>query len=528
MLALKIFVVVGIACLSVFTRLSAQTGEKPYSITLEEVTWPEWPGMHSFVLGEWDGRWLLMTGRTGGLHGFLPPDPFPVLEANNKIRMFDPVTGEMWSSFTNTLPDVMRDQLHSTNAQYFQRDKYLYIIGGYGKDTLSDIFITFPNLLAVDLELLSEALVNDTEINSSFRQFTDTFFCVTGGEIEVLPNDEKIYLFGGHVFTGQYTKPASDAFTQTYTNELRKFILEDDGINITVLDLDVIKDTAMFHRRDLNFEPIVYPGEQFGLAAFAGVFQYEADWVWFNPVYVNETGYTMDEKFKQKLNAYTCPVMPVYDSVSQNYYATFFGGISQFYHNEVSDTIKEDLNVPFINDISTIIKYADGSTEQILEPIKFEALLGSNAVFILNGEVPHYSNEVIQLHKIYGQNLAGYIFGGIDALVPNFTPSSASNRLFKVWIDYENPLGVMEEEIEEISIYPNPVTDVLVINNSSQNTINSYQLINNLGEIIYTQNMEVLNDNTFLIDMKNLSAGIYFIKLTSDAGSIVSRVIKEN
>lgn len=526
MLTLKGFVAIGIACLSVFTRLSAQTGEKPYSITLEEVTFPEWPGMHSFVIGEWEGKWLLMTGRTGGLHGFLPPDPFPVIEANNKIRMLDPITGEMWSSFTNTLPDAMSDQLRSTNAQYFQRDKYLYIVGGYGKDTTSDILITFPNLLAVDLEQLTEALINDTEIISSFRQLTDTFFCVTGGEIEVLPNDEKIYLFGGHVFTGEYTKPASDAFTQTYTNELRKFTLEDDGINITISDAEQIKDTAVFHRRDLNFEPVVNPGEEFGLAAFAGVFQYEADWVWFNPVYVNETGFIMDEKFKQKLNAYTCPVMPVYDSVSQNYYSTFFGGISQFYHNEASDTIKEDMNVPFINDISTIIKYADGSTEQILEPIKFDALLGSNAVFILNADAPHYSNEVIQLHKIYGETLAGYIFGGIDALVPNFTPSSASNRLFKVWINYENPMAIVEGEFEQISIFPNPVNGTLILKNDSQKTIDSYQLINNLGEVLDAQEIKLLNGATCSINLKNISPGIYFLKLTSDSGSTVKKILK--
>ncbi len=528
MITLKKFVVLGMACLSAFTRLSAQTGAKPYTITLEEVTWTDWPGLHSFAKGAWDGRWLLMSGRTGGLHGFLPPNPFPVNEANNKIYMFDPVSGEHWSVFTNTLPDVMSDQLRSTNAQYFQRDKHLYIIGGYGKDTLTDILITFPNLLAVDLEQLSEAIINDTEINSSFRQLTDTFFCITGGEIEVLPNDGKVYLFGGHVFTGEYTKPASDAFTQTYTNELRKFILEDDGINIVVLDLEVIKDTAVFHRRDLNFEPIVYPGEQFGLAAFSGVFQYEADWVWFNPVYVDEGGYVMDEKFKQKLNAYTCPVMPVYDSVGQNYYATFFGGISQFYHNEASDTIKEDLNVPFINDISTIIKYADGSTEQILEPIKFDALLGSNAVFILNEDVPHYSNKVIQLHKIYGETLAGYIYGGIDALVPNFTPSTASNRLFKVWIDYENPLGINDVELGEINIYPNPAYDQILIYNSSLFTINTYQLINNLGVIISDQHINLLKGNTHTIHLKNLQSGIYFIKLTSDDGSSIKKLVMEN
>ncbi|MEI2675843.1 MAG: hypothetical protein V9F05_17575 [Chitinophagaceae bacterium] len=84
--------------------------------------------------------------------------------------------------------------------------------------------------------------------------------------------------------------------------------------------------------------------------------------------------------------------------------------------------LKQDLNVPFVNDISTIIKYADGSTEQYPQPIQFDALLGSNAEFILNNSIPHYNNRVIKLHDINGSVLAGYIYGGIDALIPNFTP----------------------------------------------------------------------------------------------------------
>ncbi|MBP8249782.1 MAG: hypothetical protein KAX72_06740, partial [Chitinophagales bacterium] len=50
--------------------LLSQVTAPPFTITLEEVTYSDWPGIHSFALGEWDGRWLIMTGRTGGLHGF--------------------------------------------------------------------------------------------------------------------------------------------------------------------------------------------------------------------------------------------------------------------------------------------------------------------------------------------------------------------------------------------------------------------------------------------------------------------------
>ena len=69
--------------------LLSQVTAPPFTITLEEVTYSDWPGIHSFALGEWDGRWLIMTGRTGGLHGFLPPTPFPIIDANKQIHLFD-------------------------------------------------------------------------------------------------------------------------------------------------------------------------------------------------------------------------------------------------------------------------------------------------------------------------------------------------------------------------------------------------------------------------------------------------------
>ncbi len=486
-----------------------QVTQPPFSVELEEVTWSAWPGLHSFAAGEWDGRWIIATGRTGGLHGFLPPSPFSVTEANRNIFMLDPVTGEQWSADIFSLPDAISDQLRSTNAEFIQIDKYLYIFGGYGKDTVSDNFITFPSMIAIDLEQLSDALLTGAGISSAFRQIEDSLFQVTGGEIEML--GDKIYLFGGHVFTGEYSKPASPAFTQVYTNELRKFILADDGTTISISDIEIIKDTANFHRRDLNFVPVMTAGEIEGLAAWSGVFQYDADWVWFHPVYFFDDGYAVDTNFSQVLNHYTCPVMGIYDSVSENYYATFFGGIGQNYYNEDLDTIKQDLNVPFVNDISTIIKYADGTTEQLPMHISFDALLGSNMAFILSDTIPQYENGVIKLHQLDGNTFAGYLFGGIDALLPNFTPSTASNRLFKVWINYEAPISVDEEENGIVKIYPNPAHDYFVIKNNAALPVTSVQLFNQLGEEIKTENVLISQDYRYTVDVKGLPEGIYFL-----------------
>lgn len=493
---------------------TAQVTTTPFTVELEEITHSDWPGLQSFASASVNNQWILFCGRTGGLHDLLPPDPFPVSQANSRIFLLDPVTGEQWSASINGLADSLRDQLRSTNTEWIQQGNYLYIIGGYGKDTTLDRFVTFPFLTAVNLNMLSDALVNATDIAPAFRMMRDSLFCVTGGELEMMSG--KMYLFGGHVFDGIYSKPAGPTFTQTYTNTLRSFSLTDDGTDIIISDVQMLTDTIAFHRRDLNFDPVIFPGETAAIAAFSGVFQYEADWVWKNPVYVTEDSVFTDTAFSQLLNGYTCPVMTIFDSVEQNYYATFFGGISQYYHNIADDTIKEDLNVPFVKDISTIIRYADGTTEQILQPILFDSYLGANAQFFLNDSVAHYSNGVIQLHHINGTVNAGYIFGGIDAAFANFTPSTASNRLFKVLLHNEKPLGIFNEPSGEVTVFPNPVNSILKVKNSTRVNISSVQIINALGEIVIRQNQCISPDEIVSIPVADLQPGMYFIRLNGD------------
>ncbi|MBK8980760.1 MAG: hypothetical protein IPM38_00180 [Ignavibacteria bacterium] len=63
------------------------------------------------------------------------------------------------------------------------------------------------------------------------------------------------------------------------------------------------------------------------------------------------------------------------------------------------------------------------------------ALLGTNAKFILNRNIPHYDNEVIKLNQLTQRTFAGYIFGGIKAELPNNGPSTPSDYIFKVYIN---------------------------------------------------------------------------------------------
>jgi hypothetical protein len=70
--------------------------------------------------------------------------------------------------------------------------------------------------------------------------------------------------------------------------------------------------------------------------------------------------------------------------------------------------------------------------------------------------------------------------------------------------------------------YPNPTYDF--INISSSVLINSIEILDLQGRTITFQNISI---NQFKYDMSALSSGIYLIKVNSDNGSVVEKIVKE-
>ncbi len=130
------------------------------------------------------------------------------------------------------------------------------------------------------------------------------------------------------------------------------------------------------------------------------------------------------------------------------------------------------------------------------------------------------------MHNINGEVLAGYIYGGIDALIPNFTPSTASNRLFKVLINYEKPVGLNDIPKGVIAIFPNPSNNQITIQNQSANSISKIEIINQIGEIVFVQNQTILFGNKSTIPIIELMSGFYFVKLYTAEGVEVMKLVK--
>lgn len=502
----------------------AQTDDHlPFQIELEEVQWPSAPTLHSFAFAQSGGKWLFIGGRTNGLHGFFPNTAFPRESANSDVWVIDPTTGTSWSASLYTLPTTITDPLRSTNMQSYQEGERLYIIGGYGMDTAGRKMVTFTTLTAVDVPGMIDAVVNGTSIASYIHQTTDDRMGVCGGELEKL--GDYFYLAFGHTFSGIYSRDNTKLFTQEYSNRIRKFKIMEEGDTPSIIDYSEISDPDEFHRRDLNLVPSIRADGSPRIAAYGGVFRPDRDQPYLHPIYIDETGVSVDKSYEQVMSQYTCAVLPMADAGSTKMYTTFFGGISLHTRNKISGALEIDTLMPFVDDVTTMTTDPDGTLQETVLSTTLPGLLGANAEFIIAPDVPQYENRVVRLDRLEGRTLVGHIFGGIKAVIPNITPSSASDKVFKVYVTPVNSSPVRTTSASGEGLhgnYPNPLgtrtTIEFSIAGREHARLSVFDPLGNELAVLVDQQMEA---GRYRIDWNATTAanGIYLYRLRTERSS---------
>ncbi|MEN8787080.1 MAG: hypothetical protein ABF270_04605, partial [Flavobacteriales bacterium] len=309
---------------------SSFSQEAEFQVQLTPVSVPSLGGIQSFAFAQHNGKWLLLGGRLDGLHQRQPFASFDIAGHNNQLIVVDPVTKQTWSKSISSLPAAIQDQVKSTNAEFFQEGNYLYVIGGYGYSASVSDHTTFDKLTAIDVPATISAVINNTAITSLFRQISDPKFQVTGGRLEKIY--DTYYLVGGQKFIGRYNPMGpthGPGFFQEYTNEIRKFKINDNGSSLSVTHKGVWRDTNNLHRRDYNVTPQIMPNGKEGLTAFSGVFQKNADLPFLNCVNIDSNGYAVNNSFSQYYNHYHCANIPMYSEYYSEMSTIFFGGIAQ-------------------------------------------------------------------------------------------------------------------------------------------------------------------------------------------------------
>ncbi|MEM1283243.1 MAG: hypothetical protein AAGG81_06785 [Chlamydiota bacterium] len=429
----------------------------PYTITLEETPFILPSGLHSGAAGTYKGQWVIIGGRTNGLHGF-GIDPFPPKQQNTDVYVID-IDKQM--TYSRSLADASSglsqeqiDQLSVTSPQYSQVGNTLYICGGYGVDTATNEFGTKTTLTAVNLpKLIKWVKRGKGSVACAIRQTNHPWMQVTGGFMTIDNNHLQGLLIFGQNFDGVYT-PSSNG---QYTEQVRNFQIIDTGKELTVQPRKSEESMAPYRRRDLNVVPMIKKGKP-GYVALSGVFTL-AGGIWTVPVTVSFDGSTNmkdpnnPNTFKQGMNNYASATAQLYSKSHKTNYILLLGGLSYGYFD--NGTFMTDEEVPFINQVTTVKIDRHCEFSQYIMEAEYPVILsqgtnpgnrlifGTSAYFFNNEKVDDLVNGIINFDKIKGPTTIGFVVGGIMSTLPNTSSqsdSTASPYIFRLVINPKDSL----------------------------------------------------------------------------------------
>jgi len=230
------------------------------------------------------------------------------------------------------------------------------------------------------------------------------------------------------------------------------------------------------------------------------------------------------------MSQYTCANIPIYDSITQKMYVTFFGGLSLHDYNPLNNTVTQDTLVPFIRDVTTLRKDPNGNMEETVLPLQLPGLLGTNALFVPRTDVVSYANGVIRFRSLPSQRtLVGYLLGGIRASGTNLLPTTANDTVYRVFITADLTSGLADENssINFLNVFPNPFNGITRIQFSLKENenveISVYDLTGKKVDELYNKKY---NSGMNQFDWhSSLSSGMYFLRLSTEKDKKVIKII---
>src|SRR5215216_2679091 len=481
---------------------AAAAAAVPYSLTLTGFSISDFPGVHSAVIAGSPEKLLVFGGRRNGLHGFpgghdaAQGPAFPKTEANDTIYALDLTNKKLLGSApVGTLPVKIANQLKATNLAYEILNGWLYVMGGNGQDPQKGTLTTLGYVTVINFNALADAVINKKPLDANFAatnivQFDHLALASTGGDLELLTDTSGATLFVlafGQQYDGEYT-PGGGLVNQNYADGVRLFKFDFPAGSNKPSKLNFIAAVPnppgtqldpenQFHRRDLTMKASINSTGQRRLVAYGGVFKGGRFEGFLNPVFINAGSNTVtvtpNTVTSQLMSQYDTAAIQLYDSNAKIMYTTFLGGISQYYWDAASNSLKRDTldlskgidGLPFINSISTLKMPTSNDTGtqylhtgQTMAPTSAiptcsngtstvpAPLGGTESKFVLASGLQQTTAGVLNLSAITSTSVAGYLVGGIAATAPYSSngPTCASTMFYQVTINPTQPTNTIQ------------------------------------------------------------------------------------
>jgi len=110
----------------------------------------------------------------------------------------------------------------------------------------------------------------------------------------------------------------------------------------------------------------------------------------------------------------------------------------------------------------------------------------------------------------------------VAGFVPSFVSEIVCDNSVFARRTYGSTSGITQSSTSPISLYPNPVTDVLTINNTLAGPV-KIQIFSALGNQVFEQDYSA--SNNIRLNLESLSPGLYVLNLRSNDQTISEKIL---
>ncbi|MBK8681663.1 MAG: T9SS type A sorting domain-containing protein [Bacteroidetes bacterium] len=129
--------------------------------------------------------------------------------------------------------------------------------------------------------------------------------------------------------------------------------------------------------------------------------------------------------------------------------------------------------------------------------------------------------------------MVSLLFIAQDSILPEL-PSNGQSTVeaaiddLQLWdVDLSSAVNNLNGEAT-LNIYPNPVSNILMLNTGNFSGNTTIKIYNALGEMVHSESRDLISNNIYSLQVQKLDAGIYLLELYNDNGFASSRFVREN
>lgn len=152
--------------------------------------------------------------------------------------------------------------------------------------------------------------------------------------------------------------------------------------------------------------------------------------------------------------------------------------------------------------------------------VRFNNIMLPDSTSDYEGSMGYFQYRIKPLANLpLGTQIENTAYTYFDYNAPIITNTTQNN--FQMVVSTING----NEDANQLKVFPNPAKEVITIN-LQNSSIENCIILNTLGQTVYNSAHEINANHKIQLNIADLSAGVYFVKVRSGSGSYIAKFIK--